>query len=255
MLIILSPAKKLDFSSKLDFVDFTENRFLDSSKEIVEELRKLSVDQLGSTMHISPALSHLNYQRYRDWNLPFSSENAKQALFTFNGDAYAGLDALSFSEVNIVEAQNHLRILSALYGVIRPLDLIQAYRIEMGMKFSWGKHKSLYQYWQKKITKTIQADLQAQGDNILINLASNEYFKSLDLNKLNAEIITPVFKEYKGDVLKIVSSKAKRARGMMSRFIIQNRIKNPQELKLFNKEGYFYMDGLSNSNEWVFVKS
>lgn len=254
MLIILSPAKKLNFNDLGNYSDFTENRFLDSAKEIVKALRRLSVEDLGSMMHISPSLAHLNYQRYRDWQLPFTLDNARQALFTFSGDAYGGLDAATFSQDDIQEAQNHLRILSALYGAIRPLDLIQAYRIEMGMKFSWGKNKSLYQFWQQKITKTIADDLKAQGDNILINLASKEYYKVLDKSVLKAQIITPVFKEYKGSVLKIVSSKAKRARGLMSRFIIQNQIKSPEELKLFDSEGYFYMDKLSNENEFLFVK-
>ena len=180
MLIILSPAKKLDYSKDNYQTDFTKNRFLDSAKEIVQEMRKLSVVQLGKTMHISPALANLNYQRYRDWQLPFTPKNSRQALFTFNGDAYSGLDAKSFSKTDIAEAQKRLRILSALYGVIRPLDLIQAYRIEMGMKFSMGQYKSLYQFWGSKITKTIAKDLKAQGDAILINLASLEYYKTLD---------------------------------------------------------------------------
>jgi len=254
MLIILSPAKKLNFSFKNSHSDFSENRFLDSAKEVVEELKKLSVSELMTVMHISSNLAQLNYQRYRDWHLPFTPKNAHQALFTFNGDAYGGLDADSFSDQDIKEAQNHLRILSALYGAIRPLDLIQAYRIEMGMKFSWGKNKSLYQFWQEKITQSIADDLKAQEDNILINLASKEYFKILNTNKLNVNIITPVFKEYKDDVLKIISSKAKRARGLMSRFIIQNQIRNPEDLKLFSCEGYFFMDKLSSENEFVFVK-
>jgi len=255
MLIILSPAKKLDYSENNFQTDFTENRFLESAKTIVSEMRKLSVAQLENIMHISPALANLNYQRYRDWHLPFTLENSRQALFTFNGDAYNGLDAKTFSETDIAESQKHLRILSALYGVIRPLDLIQPYRIEMGMKFSMGKYKSLYQFWQKKITKTIADDLNAQEDNFLINLASQEYYKALNIKTLKANIITPVFKEYKGDTLKIISSKAKRARGMMSRFIIQNQISNPEELKLFDSEGYFFMENLSSKTEFVFVKS
>jgi cytoplasmic iron level regulating protein YaaA (DUF328/UPF0246 family) len=254
MLIILSPAKKLDFKTPVPYHGFSVNRFMEEAETIVNRLRKLSVSELSDIMHISTALANLNYERYRNWHRPFTTENAKAAIFAFNGDAYSGLDAASFDTDDLNYAQNHLRILSALYGVIRPLDLIQPYRIEMGMKFGFDNYKSLYDFWRSKITEAINEDLRLQGDNILINLASEEYFKALDLNTLKAKVITPVFKENKNGILKIVSRNAKRARGMMSRFILKNKITNPEELKLFDMEGYFYSDRPGNDERLVFVR-
>ncbi len=254
MLIILSPAKRLDFKSPLPVQEHSENRFLREAQLIVKELRKYDVAGLSTMMHISSSLAALNYQRYREWSLPFTPENARQAVFTFNGDAYAGLDVSAFGAQDIAAAQKHLRILSALYGVLRPLDLIQAYRIEMGMKFAFSKYRSLYDFWSVKITEAINEDLKAQGDEVLVNLASEEYHKALDYSILKADVYTPVFKEEKNGKLKIVSRNAKRARGMMSRFIIKNRITNPEELKLFDMEGYFYSDRLSGEREIVFVR-
>ena len=254
MLIILSPAKKLDFSKPLPFDDYSENRFAQEAWQVVQAMRKLSVDDLMQLMKLSPSLARQTRERYQDWQLPSTMKNARQALFAFNGDAYQGLDARSLSKQDIDYAQTHLRILSALYGVIRPLDLIQAYRIEMGMKFSFDGFSSLYKFWEEKITECIRMDLNAQGDQILINLASQEYFKVVENHLSKVQVVTPVFKEQKGDVLKVVSQKAKRARGLMSRYIIQNQIEKVDELKLFDAEGYYFNDRLSNENTFVFTR-
>lgn len=254
MLIILSPAKKLDFKSSVVESQWTQNRFVDEAHTVVNALKKLSQNQLAEIMSLSPALAKLNYERYQDWHLPFSPDNSRQAIYAFNGDAYQGLDSKSLNNQDVEFAQNHLRILSALYGVIRPLDLIQPYRIEMGMKFSFGKYASLYQFWKSKITKTIIEDTLNQGDNIVVNLASEEYFKALDENNKAVQYVHPVFKEFSNGQYKIVSQKAKRARGLMSRFIIQNRISDPEEIKLFDLERYFFSEKQSTKNQPVFTR-
>jgi len=254
MLILLSPAKKLDFDSPVASPLNTENRFLKEAEQVVSEMKKLTIEEMMKLMHISKPLAQLNYERYQNWMLPFTNETSRQALFAFKGDAYGGLSAEKFSPRDIDYSQQHLRILSALYGLIRPLDLIMPYRIEMGMKRSFGGYKNLYDFWVEKITAAVSNDLQQQSDDILINLASQEYSKAVDFKKLNARVISPVFKEEKNGELKIVSSKAKRARGMMSRFIIQNQITNPDELKLFDMEDYYYNDRLSNPDTPVFIR-
>lgn len=254
MLVILSPAKKLDFKSPLISKQWTQNRFLDQAAEVVESMRTLSIEQLAETMSLSKSLAQLNFLRYRDWNLPFNPENARQAIFAFNGDAYQGFDVKSLSNSDLDFAQNHLRIISALYGVIRPLDLIQPYRIEMAMKFSLGNYKSLYHYWQDLITDSLLKDIENQGDNVLINLASDEYFKVLKSPLLGIKIISPVFKEWNNDSYKIVSQKAKRARGLMSRFIVKNQITNPEDLKHFEDEGYYFSEKLSTENHFIFTR-
>ena len=205
-------------------------------------------------MDLSEPLANLNYERFQNWSLPFTLQNSRQSIYAFNGDAFSGLNAQSFDDDDMIFAQEHLRILSAMYGVIRPLDLIKAYRIDMRTKFTMKKHKSLYDFWKKKISLAVHCDLDSQKDDYLINLASEEYFKTLDLSRIHAKIITPVFKDNSNGQYKIISSFAKQARGSMAKFIIKNQLKNPEELKLFDSQGYFFSERQSNGNMLIFLR-
>lgn len=254
MLIVISPAKTLDFEQKASTVHFSDNEFLTDSEKLIKVLRKKTPDDLQKLMGISANLAHLNHERFTSWSLPFNTENAKQALFAFKGDVYTGLEADTFSEKEILYTQNHLRILSGLYGVLRPLDLIQPYRLEMGTKLKTSSFKDLYAFWGDRLTHKINEAVAAQGDDVLINLASNEYFKSLNKSKLKAKIITPVFKDFKNNEYKVISFFAKKARGLMSRFILQNELKNLDDLKHFDSEGYYYSEAESSTNELVFLR-
>ena len=254
MLILISPAKSLDFETKSTSNNYSEAAFLKDSQALIKQLRKLSTDEIADFMGISPKLAQLNFERFINWQLPFSTDNAKQALLAFKGDVYTGLDAYSLNEDELQTAQNDLRILSGLYGVLKPLDLIQAYRLEMGKKLQTKKGNNLYEFWGDKITKEINKSLIAKNDKYLINLASNEYFKSVDKKKVKAEIITPVFKDFKNGQYKVISFFAKKARGLMTRFIIQNKITDPEHLKAFNSEGYNFNPQLSKNTELVFTR-
>jgi len=254
MLILISPAKSLDFETKSASQNFTEAVFLKESKSLITQLRKLSPDEIADFMGISPKLAQLNFERFLSWQLPFDMENAKQAILAFKGDVYTGIDAESLSEKELQTAQENLRILSGLYGVLKPLDLIQAYRLEMGKKLQTSKGNNLYEFWGDKITNEINKTLQEKEDRYLINLASNEYFKSVNKKKIKAEIITPIFKDFKNGQYKIISFFAKKARGMMTRFIIQNQLTDPEHLKAFNSEGYIFNPNLSKNNELVFTR-
>lgn len=254
MLIIISPAKSLDFEKNSNTEQFSEAPFLKESQTLIKQLRKLSTNEIADFMSISPKLAQLNYERFINWQLPFNLENAKQALLAFRGDVYTGIDAYSLNEKELETAQNDLRILSGLYGVLKPLDLIQAYRLEMGKKLQTSKGNNLYEFWGDKITKEINKTLLDKNDKYLINLASNEYYKSIDKKKIKAEIITPIFKDLKNDQYKVISFFAKKARGMMTRFIIQNEITDPEHLKTFDCDGYIFNPHLSNTNELVFTR-
>jgi len=254
MLILISPAKSLDFETKSTSNNHSEAAFLKDSETLIKQLRKLSTDEISNFMGISPKLAQLNFERFINWQLPFSTDNAKQALLAFKGDVYTGLDAYSLNEEELQTAQNDLRILSGLYGVLKPLDLIQAYRLEMGKKLQTKKGNNLYEFWGDKITKEINKTLMAKNDKYLINLASNEYFKAVDKKKVKAEIITPVFKDFKNGQYKVISFFAKKARGLMTRFIIQNKITDPEHLKAFNSEGYIFNPQLSKKTELVFTR-
>lgn len=254
MLVVISPAKNLDFDTPAATNTFTQPEMLKDSKELIKHCRKLSPDKIASLMKISDKLAGLNADRYAGWQTPFDIDNAKQALLAFNGDVYAGLDASSFSQEDFNYAQKHLRILSGLYGVLRPMDLMQAYRLEMGTKLDTGKHKNLYQFWDKRISNKLNQALDIQGDNVLVNLASNEYFKAVKPKVLNAEVYTPVFKDYKNGEYKVISFFAKKARGMMARFIIQNRLSDVSDLKSFDTAGYRFSDTKSKGNELVFTR-
>ncbi|WP_456378955.1 peroxide stress protein YaaA [Lutibacter sp.] len=252
MKIVISPAKSLDFETKVPTKQFTEGEFLKEAAILNGVLKKKSPKKLSDLMHISPKLGELNWQRNQEWQLPFTLENAKQAVFAFKGDVYIGLDAYTLSEDKIIQLQKKLRILSGQYGVLKPLDLMQAYRLEMGTKLKIGRKDNLYQFWGESVTKALNNELE--NDEVFINLASNEYFKVIQPKLLKAIIITPVFKDYKNGKLKIISFFAKKARGLMVRFIIDNTIETVEDLKKFNSEGYAFDSNLSTEKELVFTR-
>ncbi|GGO68668.1 peroxide stress protein YaaA [Bowmanella pacifica] len=254
MLIVLSPAKNLDYDTPAHVSAFTQPDMLQPASELIRVCRDLSPAQVGSLMHISDKLAHLNTERFHSWSVPFSPDNAKQAVLAFNGDVYGGLDAASLNADDLDYAQQHLRILSGLYGLLRPLDLMQPYRLEMGTKLANPKGKDLYQFWGERITLALNQALEAQGDNVLINLASTEYFKSVKPKSLDGMIITPVFKDAKGGQYKVISFFAKKARGMMARFILQQRLTEVEQLKAFNLGGYQFSEAQSSATELVFLR-
>jgi len=254
MKIVISPAKSLDFESKLPVKKYSEASFLKEAKKINELLKNESPKELSKLMKISDKLSELNWQRNQDWKLPFSAENARPAVYAFNGDVYTGMAAYTLSKDKIDQLQKSLRILSGLYGVLKPLDLIQAYRLEMGTKFSVGEAKNLHSYWRPLVTEKLNSELE-EGE-LFVNLASNEYFSAVDVKTLKSSVITPIFKDWKNDKLKVVSFFAKKARGLMVRYIIDTNAKTVEDLKGFNYEGYSFSEEYSNldKNELVFVR-
>jgi len=254
MLMMISPAKKLDMETPAPVTAFTEPGFLNASQELVNNLRMMSAEELGGLMKISPKLAELNARRYRYWHTPFTPENAKQSLFAFKGDVYAALDADSLSESDVDFAQEHLCILSGLYGLLRPLDLMQAYRLEMGTRLSNARGRDLYTFWGSAITDALNQALDKQADNTLINLASGEYAKAIQFNNIRGRVINVQFKEQKGDGYKIIGIHAKKARGLMSRFVIQNRIDAPEDIKQFNQADYRYRPDMSTDSDWVFAR-
>lgn len=254
MLIVISPAKTLDFESDPVTLVYTMPDMLERSEKLVGKLKKLSPKQLSKLMNISKDLGELNFQRFQSWCMPFTSENAKQAMLAFNGDVYVGLNASTLSEDKLLEAQKKVRILSGLYGVLKPLDLIQPYRLEMGTKFNYYKSKNLYEFWNPDITKKINEAVAESGSKILINLASNEYFKSIVKKKLKAEIVTPDFKDMHNGEYKMISFFAKKARGLMTRFILENNINEVADLQAFDSDGYVYNPRLSKKGNPVFTR-
>jgi len=254
MLIVISPAKSLDFETPSTTVQFTLPEMLDDSEKLMTKLRKMSPKKLSDLMSISPALGQLNYERFQTWSRPFSPENAKQAVLAFSGDVYQGLDATSLTEEQLLTLQNKLRILSGLYGVLKPLDLIQPYRLEMGTKLKYQRSADLYAFWKSKITPKIKEAIAESGNNILVNLASNEYYKSIDPKKLGVEIVTPEFKDLKNGEYKMISFFAKRARGLMTRFILENNIERVDDLQAFDSEGYIFNPRLSKAGKPVFTR-
>lgn len=253
-MIVISPAKTLDFETAPITKVHSQAEFLKESRQLISQLKKLSPAEVSSLMKISDKLGVLNFLRFNQWKTPFTLDNSKQALLAFKGDVYTGIDAESFSSQDLKFAQKHLRILSGLYGVLRPLDLIQAYRLEMGTKFENKRAKDLYAFWGSKLTDQINQDLKASKSKYLINLASNEYFKSLQVDVINAEIIVPVFKDYKNGKYKIISFYAKKARGLMSAYIIKNKLKSPEDIKAFNVDGYKFNKSESNGRNLVFLR-
>lgn len=254
MLLVISPAKTLDFDNPPVTAKHSQPAFLDRSAQLVEQLRELSPDRISALMSISDKLGELNHRRFMNWAPPFSAANAKQAVLAFRGDVYTGLDADSFSAADFEFAQKHLRILSGLYGLLKPLDLIQPYRLEMGTAFANRAGKNLYEFWGETITEALNAELKRGRSRVLVNLASAEYFKAVQPKALAAQVITPVFKERKGGDYKIVSFFAKKARGLMSAYMIKNRLRDVEAIKQFTVAGYRYNPERSDANEWVFTR-
>jgi len=254
MLIVISPAKTLDFETPPKTRKFTQPAHLEQSQVLIDTLKKQSPGKLQKLMNISPALSELNHERYHDWHTPFDSSNAKQAILAFKGDVYTGLEAENLDSKDLTWAQNHLRILSGLYGVLRPLDLMQPYRLEMGTALKTKKGKNLYEFWDTEITDVINQQLKAIKSTTLVNLASNEYFKSVKPKSLEANIITPGFKDWKNGEYKMISFFAKKARGQMSAWIIKNRVTDFEALADFNEDGYRFNAKQSTPDKPVFLR-
>jgi uncharacterized protein len=254
MLMVISPAKTLDFESPLATQRFTQSTLLEKSQQLIDVARDLSPAQISSLMSISDKLAHLNADRFNQWQPPFTLENARQAILAFKGDVYTGLQAETFSDADFDFAQQHLRMLSGLYGVLRPLDLMQPYRLEMGIKLANPAAKDLYGFWGDLLTQKLNEAMAEQGDEVLINLASDEYFKAVKPKQLNGELIKPVFLDEKNGKFKVISFYAKKARGLMSRYVIQNRLSKPEQLKQFDVDGYFFAADESKGNELVFKR-
>lgn len=254
MLILLSPAKTLDYQSPRATERYTQPTLLTHSQQLIREARKLSVPEIATLMRISDKLASLNATRFHEWTPTFTLQNARQAILAFKGDVYTGLKAETFSEEDFEFAQQHLRILSGLYGLLRPLDLMQPYRLEMSIRLQNKKGNDLYRFWDDTITHAIDKALAEQGDNIVINLASDEYFKSVKTTTLDARIIKPVFLDEKNGKFKVISFYAKKARGLMSRYIIENRLTQPEQLTQFDSEGYYFDERASGNDELVFKR-
>lgn len=255
MLTLISPAKTLDFETPAVTDTHTQADFLDHSAELIDQLKEQSPEDISALMKLSAKLSELNVQRFHDWCLPFKPDNAKAAILAFKGDVYTGLNAETFSDDDFTYGQSHLAILSGLYGLLRPLDLIQAYRLEMGTKFANSRGANLYTFWGSIITDEINKRLAATDSQILVNLASNEYFKAVKSKQLNAELITPVFKDQKNGQYKIISFYAKKARGLMAAYIIQKKIQTVEELCQFDVAGYQFVAAESDAKTLTFKRS
>lgn len=254
MLMVISPAKTLDYESPLATQRFTQPELLDQSQKLIDVARDLSPAQIASLMSISDKLAHLNAERFNQWQPPFSLDNARQAILAFKGDVYTGLQAEMLDEADFDYAQQHLRMLSGLYGLLRPLDLMQPYRLEMGTKLTHPAGKDLYSFWGDLLTEKLNEALAEQGDDVLINLASDEYFKAIKPKKLRGEIVKPVFLDEKNGTFKVISFYAKKARGLMSRYVIQHRLRDPEQLKRFDSDGYVFAAAESKGNELVFKR-
>ncbi len=252
LILVLSPAKRLDYESPPTTSKFTEPRLLDQSALLIDRLRELSPAEIASLMSLSDPLASLNHARYADWQPPFSPQNAKQAVLAFAGDVYDGLAAASLSAPEIDWLQGHVRILSGLYGVLRPLDLMQAYRLEMGTRLANLRGKDLYAFWGERISELLQADLRAAKAGVLVNLASEEYFKAVRSDLLGVPVVQPVFEDWKGGRYKIVSFFAKRARGLMARYAAERRLQDVELLKEFDAEDYAFAAEASDDGRWVF---
>lgn len=253
MKIVISPAKTLDYKSKLPTTRATQPQFLEKAELINNKLERKSKKAISELMDISDKLAELNYQRYKEFNTPFTKENARPAIYAFAGDVYTGLDAYTIPSEKINLLQDSLRILSGMYGILRPLDLMQPYRLEMGTKLSIDRKKNLYAFWKNTLTDTLNKELEK--DELFLNLASVEYFSAIDEKKLKVPVIAPVFKDFKNGQLKIISFFAKKARGSMSRFAIDNNISTLDEVRAFNYDGYGYSEEYTEKeNEPVFIR-
>lgn len=254
MLIVISPAKTLDYDSPVSTRSFSQPDFLKDSRALVKELKSLDAEDIAGLMHVSPKIAELNFFRYLNFKTPFTRDNARQAIHAFKGDVYTGIAVENWAPADLKYAQEHLRILSGLYGLLRPLDLMQPYRLEMGTAFENSRGKDLYSFWGDSISKALNKALAAQKDEILINLASQEYFRAVVPSALKATVITPSFLDWKNGKYKMISFFAKKARGLMTAWIIQNRIRDPSQLGAFDVDGYVYDPGLSAENKPVFTR-
>lgn len=254
MQIILSPAKTLNFKDNAAVETYSKPELTKYAQYIMGYLKQLNQKELAIFMSISTKLAEINSIRHNSWELEHTITNSKQCVYAFNGEAYNGLNIEQFEEKDMAFAQNHLKILSGLYGVLRPLDIIQPYRLEMGSKLKTDKGKDLYEFWGNIIAEVLNRDANKLGSNTLINLASNEYFKAVNVKTLSVEVITPVFKELKNGMYKVISVYAKKARGLMTAYAIRNRITDPEQLKNFNLEGYMFDANLSSKSQWVFTR-
>ncbi len=254
MLITLSPSKGQDFETPGLSKKYSKPTDLKDSELLIKELRKLNSKQLQELMTVSENIAQLNVDRYKTFNPPFTTKNAKQALFAFKGDVYSGLDLETFTEDDYAYAQDHLRILSGLYGCLRPLDLIQPYRLEMKTKLKNDRGENLYQFWDDRITKSLNKELKKQKESVLVNLASNEYFKSVKPKLLEGRLLTINFKETKDSKTRVVAIFAKRARGMMADYIVRNRIESSEDIKKFKQGGYKFNKSLSDNKQWTFER-
>ncbi|MGF1764490.1 peroxide stress protein YaaA [Aliivibrio kagoshimensis] len=254
MLIVVSPAKTLDFESPLATQVHTQPEFIQDSQLLIKECRKLSPADISSLMKVSDKIAGLNVARFEQWESIFTQDNSRQAILAFKGDVYTGLDAQSFSEEDFQFAQQHLRMLSGLYGLLKPLDLMQPYRLEMGIRLANERGTNLYQFWGDKITDRLNKEFVADNQKVLINLASNEYFKAVKPKQLEAKVVTPIFKDCKNGVYKVISFHAKKARGMMARYIIENRLTDVEQLKGFDATGYYFVAAESTESELVFKR-
>ena len=254
MFFVLSPAKNLNEKAPAPVKEFTQPDLLAEAEILMRQLRELAPQQIAELMHVSDKIALLNAERNAEWHTPFTPDNAKQAVFMFNGDVYEGIAADTLKPEQIQYLQQHVRLLSGLYGILRPLDLMQPYRLEMGTAFANTRGKNLYEFWGDIITDLLNDTLAQAGSDILINLASQEYFKAVNTKKLKARLITPVFKDEKNGKYKIISFYAKRARGLMVRYAAEHNITDPEMLKNFDYEGYSFNAAASNESEWVFMR-
>jgi cytoplasmic iron level regulating protein YaaA (DUF328/UPF0246 family) len=252
MKIVISPAKSLDYESKLPTKKYTQPQFLANAEVVHEVVIEKTPKELTELMHISDKLADLNWQRNQEWTTPFTTKNARPAIYAFNGDVYTGFDAYTLPVTKLTRLQDSLRILSGLYGLLKPLDLIQPYRLEMGTQLKVGEHKNLYEYWKSTITQSLKEELK-EGE-LFVNLASKEYFDAVDAKALNVPVIVPEFKDYKDGELRMVSFYAKKARGMMVRYIIDKNVKTLKGLKGFDYDGYRFDPKLSEGNTLVFTR-
>jgi len=252
MKLVISPAKSLDFESALPTQKYNEPQFLNQSEKLNKLLRKKSVKDIGALMKVSDKISQLNFDRFQNWETPFTKDNARPAIYAFNGDVYRGFDAYTLETSKLDQLEDTVRILSGLYGVLKPLDLIQPYRLEMGTKLPVGKHKNLYEFWNKDITTALNKELK--DDEVFVNLASNEYFKAIDTKTLKVPVINIDFKEFKNDTYKIVAIYAKLARGLMARYIVENDCKTIDDLKGFSVDNYGFSEELSTETNLVFTR-
>lgn len=254
MIITLSPAKTLDFSTPGPSSPHSMPEFGREATPIAEKMKKLTVNDLGSLLGISSKLAYLNHDRYQQWSLSDRIPEGRQAILAYKGDVYNGLRAWDLKISDHEWAQDHLRILSGLYGMLRPLDLIMPYRLEFATKLQVGKYKNLYEYWNKQLNRSLESLIQTEGSGILVDLASAEYSKALNLKDHKLRVITPVFKEYRNGEYRFLSMFGKKARGMMARYIIQNKLEDPEGIKLFDDDGYSFNEQLSGGDEWVFTR-